>query len=233
MPRPDEEDINILLTTLRSRVATVLAFAIVLAAFVGCSSVDQPSAPPEATPTVGPLSTGQVGVSLGIMQGWPGSGPVVGEAVFEPGDEFTVVVNADTNGEVVTVGQVELSWDASALSAVEFLDGDLIGSAPQGEYELTGVPGVLQGGLIHTVWDQELPDETPPGVLARFKFRVVDGGFGEDRAEEEAYLIKLTRAAVTDDTTAIASQGDELLRLERSGMQAVLQGGVVINVTDP
>ena len=221
----------------RTQVAVVLVLAIALAAVVGCddSDADQPPAPqePSPSPTPAPLSPGQVGVSLGILRGWPGSGPIASETTLEPGDEFTVVVNADTNGEVVTAGQVELDWDASALAAVEFLDGDLIGSAPLGGYELTGPPGVLQGRLRYTVHDQELPDETPPGVLARFKFRVVDGRFGEPRAKEGAYPIELTRAAVTDDTTEIASPGDELLRLERSGLEAVLRGGVVIRVEDP
>ena len=151
------------LTILRSQVATVLVLAIALAAVVGCGDADQPPAPPEPSPSptvVPPLSPGQVGVSLGIERGWPGSGPIVSEIVLEPGDEFTVVVNADTNGEVMgsgpivseivlepgdeftvvvnadtngevmTGGQVEFEWDAAALVAVDFLHGDLIGSAP-------------------------------------------------------------------------------------------------------
>ena len=225
------------LTILRSQVATVLVLAIALAAVVGCGDADQPPAPTEPSPSptvVPPLSPGQVGVSLGIERGWPGSGPIVSEIVLEPGDEFTVVVNAETNGEVMTGGQVELDWDAAALVAVDFLHGDLIGSAPhQGGYELTGPEGVNQGSLRYWVYDQKLPDETPPGVLARFKFRVADGRFGEPRAEEGAFPIALTRAAVTDDTTGIAAFGDELLPFERSEIEAVVQGGVVVRVEDP
>ena len=173
------------LAILRSQVATVLALAVALAAVIGCDDAGQPPVPhePSPSPTVVPLSPGQVGVSLGILRGWPGTGPIVSEAALEPGDEITVVVNADTNGEVVTVGLVELNWDASALAAVEFLHGDLIGSTPYGGYALTGPRGVNQGSLKYTVYDYELPDETPPGVLARFKFRVVDGRFREPRAE--------------------------------------------------
>ena len=133
VPRRAEEDANIWLAILRSQVDTVLVLAIALAAVVGCGDADQPPAPPEPSPSptvVPPLSPGQVGVSLGIERGWPGSGPIVSEIVLEPGDEFTVVVNADTNGEVMTGGQVELEWDAAALVAVDFLHGDLIGSAP-------------------------------------------------------------------------------------------------------
>ena len=235
MPRQGEEDANIWLAILRSQVATVLVLAIALAAVVGCDDADQPPAPhePSSSPTGVPLSPGQVGVSLGILRGWPGSGPIVSEIILEPGDEFTVVVNADTNGEVVTVGQVELDWDASALTAVTFLHGDLIGSTPFGGYELTGPPGVLQGSLRYSVWDYELPDETPPGVLARFKFRVADGRFGEPRAEQGAFPIELTWAAVTDDTTEITPQPRGRLRFERSGIEAVLRGAVVVRVEDP
>ncbi len=68
------------------------------------------------------------------------------------------------------------------------------------------------------------------GVLAKFKFRVVDGRFGETQAEEGAFPIEITRAAVTDDTTEMASLGGELLRIERSGIEAVLQGAVVVHV---
>ncbi len=228
-----------LLAILRSQVVTVLVLAIALAAVIGCNGADQPTVALEPSPTVGPLSPGQVGVSLGILRGWPGSGPTASEIILQPGDEFTVVVNVDTNGEFVTVGQVELDWDASTLAAVEFLHGDLIGSAPLGEYGLTGPQGVLQGSLKYTVWDQELPDETPPGVLAKFKFRVVDGSFGEPPAEEGAYSIELTRAAVTDDTTEgdeapnPAGPGPKLLQFERSGIEAVLQGAVVVRVESP
>ncbi len=221
---------------LRSQVATVLVLAIALAAVAGCSGADQPPAPrePSPSPTAVPLSPGQVGISLGILRGWPGTGPIVSETTLEPGDEFTVVVNADTNGEVVTLGLVELSWDASALAAVETLREDLMFSTPFGLYELTGSQeAVYQGSLKYTVHGYELPDETPPGVLGRFKFRVVDGRFGEPRAEEGAFRIELTRAAVTDDRTALASAGDELLRLERSGIEAVLRGAVVVRVEDP
>ena len=238
VPRQGEEDANIWLTVLRSQVATVLVLAIALAAVVGCDDADQPPAKPEpiSSPTVvPPLSPGQVGVSLGILRGWPGTGPIVSETTFEPGDEFTVVVNADTNGEALTGGQVELEWDASALIAVEFLHGDLIGSGsapPQGGYELTGPQGVLQGGLRYKAYDQELPDETPPGVLARFKFRVADGRFGEPRAEEGAFPIELTWAAVTDETE-ITPQPFGRLRFERSGIEAVLRGAVVVRVEDP
>ena len=225
------------LAILRSQVATVSVLAIVLAAVVGCGDADEPPAPPEPIPSptvVAPLSPGQVGVSLGIQRGWPGTGPIVTEITLQPGNEFTVVVNADTNGEVVTGGLVELGWDASALSAVERLDGDLIGGSTPGGYELTGPQDVTyQGSLRYTVYGHELPDETPPGVLASFRFRVKDGRIGEPRAEEGAFPIELTRAAVTDDTTELAAFGDELLRLERSGIEAVLRGAVVVRVEDP
>ena len=97
--------------------------------------------------------------------GWPGSGPIAVEMTLAPGDEFTVVVNADANGEVVTVGQIVLDWDASALAAVEFLDGDLIGSAPLG-VRAHWASGRIPGRSQYTVWDRELPDKKPPGVLA-------------------------------------------------------------------
>jgi hypothetical protein len=224
------------LTILRSQVATVLVLAIALAAVVGCGDADQPPAPPEPSPSptvVPPLSPGQVGVSLGIERGWPGSGPIVSEIVLEPGDEFIVVVNADTNGEVVTVGEVELAWDASALRAVERLFGDLIGSTPFGGYELIGSPDVTyQGSLRYSVYDAELPDETPPGVLGRFRFRVADGRFGEPRAEEGAFPIELTWAAVTDETE-FTPQPMGRLPFEGSGVEAVLRGAVVVRVEDP
>jgi hypothetical protein len=219
-----------------------LVLVTALAAFVGCSGADQPPEPPDASPTpvVLDLSPGQVGVSLGILQDWSGSGTGVSEIALALGDEFTVVVNADTNGEVVTVGQVELDWDASALAALEFSHGDLIGSAPMGGYALTGPQGVLQGSLRYTVFDQNLPDETPPGVLARFKFRVVDGRFGEPRAEDGAFPIRLIRATLTDDTTGsdLASlmslpPMSELPGFEGSGIEAVLRGGVVVRVGGP
>ena len=81
-----------------------------------------------------------------------------------------------------------------------------IGSAPMGGYALTGPQGVLQGSLRYTGFDQDLPDETPPGVLARFKFRVVDGRFGEPRSEEGAFPIE-----------AHASHVDRRYNRERSG----------------
>ena len=236
VPRRAEEDANIWLAILRSQVDTVLVLAIALAAVVGCGDADQPPAPPEPSPSptvVPPLSPGQVGVSLGIERGWPGSGPMVSEITLEPGDEFTVVVNADTNGEVVTVGQVELNWDPSALRAVESLFGDLIGSTPFGGYELTGSQDVTyQGSLRYSVYDAELPDETPPGVLGRFRFRVADGRFGEPRAEEGAFPIELTWAAVTDETE-FTPQPMGRLPFEGSGIEAVLRGAVVVRVEDP
>lgn len=202
------------------QMATILMFTIVLAAAVGCNSVDKPSAAPEPTPTVGPLSSGQVGISLDLQPGWLGSGTIASDIELMPGDEFTVVVNADTNGEVVTAGQIELNWDASALAALEYTDGGLIGSAPLGGYELTGPHGVLQGGLRYTVWDQELPGETPSGVLAKFKFRVVDDRFGKAEAEEGTYSITLANAGISNDRVELTSVGDERLRFERPGIEA-------------
>lgn len=231
MPKDREEAANSGPAIWRSQVAAVLALAIALTLVVGCDDADQPRAlqEPGPTPTVVSLSPGQVGFSLGMLLGWPGSGPIVYEITLEPGDEFTVVVNADTNGEVVTAGRVELDWDASALVAVEFSHGDLRGTSPMGEYALTGPQGVLQGSLRYAVFDNELPDETPPGVLAKFKFRVADGSFGESRAEEGAFPIELTGAVVTDDRT----EGADLLRFERSGIVAVPQGAVIVRVEDP
>ena len=145
VPRQGEENAHIWLAILRSQVATVLVLAIALAGLVGCDDAAQPPAPPEPSPSptvVPPLSSGQVGISLGILRGWPGTGPVVSEITLEPGVEFTVVVNADTNGEVLTGGQVELEWDAAALVAVESLHGDLIGSEPhQGGVRAHWAPG--------------------------------------------------------------------------------------------
>ena len=77
----------------------------------------------------------------------------------------------------------------------------------------------------------KLPDETPSGVLARFKFRVADGRFGEPRAEEGAFPIELTRAAVTHETEITPAPG--LRRFEQSGIEAVLGGAVVVRVEDP
>lgn len=162
---------------------------------VNCGSAVEPLIP---TSTRTPVPTPQgrhVSVDLHLSDG------TSSELTAGQREEFEILITVDTNGELVTAGDATLGWDHEALVARGFLHGDLIGSSPLGLYELTGAGNAGQGELHYQVHDSADPDITPPGILARFRFKVGDGSLGMPTADGGDYTIVIGTGILTDDRT--------------------------------
>ena len=139
----------------------------------------------------------------------------------------------DTNGEVVTAGDVAITWNDRALVARHFIHGDLIGRSPFGLYELTGAGDVGQGQLHYRVHDATDPNTTPPGIMARFRFKVGDGSIGTPDAESGDYTISIVTATLTDDRTPISSDPNLESRLAGASYETfVRNASVVVRVAE-
>ena len=109
----------------------------------------------------------------------------------EPGQEVTVTVEVKPQGCGISGGEIQLSFDSTALMAVDLEAGNLLGVSPLvGLEEIDNETGVLKHSLAR-VGVAPLP--TSPGVLSVIKFKVLE------TAKAGSYQLNLSQVSLTDE----------------------------------